>query len=202
MLTGGVIYRIFSDHLGSPRLIVNASTGQIAERIDYDEFGNVTTDTNPGFQPFGFAGGLYDQDTKLVRFGARDYDASIGRWTAKDPILFSGSDSNLYGYALNDPVNLTDPNGLDNVPDVFGESLPSKAQRAQPPKKGVQEYKEVEKEAEKTSQSALEYFKSLKDIFKKTFCGDDKTPPPPPPPPQPKPKAPPKLPEFKWKPAT
>jgi RHS repeat-associated protein len=65
--------------------------------MDYDEFGNVINDTNPGFQPFGFAGGLYDQDTKLVRFGARDYDASVGRWTAKDPISFNGGDTNLYG---------------------------------------------------------------------------------------------------------
>jgi RHS repeat-associated protein len=113
MVTGGVIYRIFSDHLGSPRLVVNASTGQIAERIDYDEFGNVITDTNPGFQPFGFAGGLYDQDTKLVRFGARDYDPSTGRWTAKDPILFAAGDTNLYGYVFNDPVNVIDRVGLD-----------------------------------------------------------------------------------------
>jgi len=40
--------------------------------MDYDEFGNVLLDTNPGFQPFGFAGGLSDQRTGLVRFGARD----------------------------------------------------------------------------------------------------------------------------------
>jgi RHS repeat-associated protein len=113
MVTGGVTYRIFSDHLGSPRLVVNTSTGQIAQRMDYDEFGNVINDTNPGFQPFGFAGGLYDQDTKLVRFGARDYDPTVGRWTAKDPISFSGGDTNLYGYVLNDPVNMVDPGGLE-----------------------------------------------------------------------------------------
>jgi RHS repeat-associated protein len=193
MLSGGVTYRIFSDQLGSPRLVMNASSGQIAERIDYDVFGNVIFDTNPGFQPFGFAGGLYDQDTKLVRFGARDYDPGAGRWTAKDPLLFGGGDINLYGYVLNDPVNLSDPSGLDNVPDIFGESLPNKAQRAQPPKKGVQEYKEVEKEAEKTSQSALDYFKSLVKLFKEALCGVA-----PPPPPQ---QAPPKLPEFQRKPA-
>ena len=45
----------------------------IAQRMDYDEFGNVITDTHPGFQPFGFAGGLYDLHTRLTRFGARDY---------------------------------------------------------------------------------------------------------------------------------
>ena len=113
MVTGGVTYRIFSDHLGSPRLVVNSATGQIAERIDYDEFGNVISDTNPGFQPFGFAGGLYDQDTKLVRYGMRDYDASTGRWTAKDPLQFAAGDSNLYGYVLSDPIDLTDPTGLE-----------------------------------------------------------------------------------------
>ena len=61
--------------------------------MDYDSFGNVLQDTQPGFQPFGFAGGLYDPDTKLVRFGARDYDPRTGRWTAKDPILFAGGDT-------------------------------------------------------------------------------------------------------------
>ncbi len=85
MIKGGVTYRIISDHLGSPRLVVNTATGAVVQRIDYDEFGNVTQDTNPGFQPFGFAGGIYDIDTGLVRFGARDYDAETGRWTAKDP---------------------------------------------------------------------------------------------------------------------
>ncbi len=115
MIAGGVTYRIFSDHLGSPRLVVNASTGVIAQRMDYDEFGNVINDTDPGFQPFGFAGGLYDADTKLVHFGAREYDASAGRWTAKDPIRFDGGDTNLYGYVLNDPINMVDPSGLDGT---------------------------------------------------------------------------------------
>jgi RHS repeat-associated protein len=63
------------------------------------------------FQPFGFAGGLYDADTGLVRFGARDYDAYTGRWTSKDPILFAGGDTNLYVYVGNDPVNEVDVDG-------------------------------------------------------------------------------------------
>jgi RHS repeat-associated protein len=112
MIRSGVTYRIVRDHLGSPRLVVNASSGEVVQRMDYDEFGRVILDTNPGFQPFGFAGGLYDRDTGLVRFGARDYDPEVGRWTAKDPILFAGGDTNLYGYVLNDPVNLADPEGL------------------------------------------------------------------------------------------
>ncbi len=111
MVKGGVTYRIITDQLGSPRFIIDQATGNIAERLDYDAFGNVLLDTNPGFQPFGFAGGLYDSQTGLVRFGARDYDPQAGRWTSKDPILFAGRLSNLYEYPLGDPQNHLDPSG-------------------------------------------------------------------------------------------
>ena len=95
----------------------------IAQRMDYDEFGRVVLDTNPGFQPFGFAGGLYDPDTQLVRFGSRDYDPEIGRWTAKDPIGFSGGSTNLYSYTFNDPMNYLDPNGLGaQLNEFFGNA--------------------------------------------------------------------------------
>ena len=114
MIKAGATYRIITDHLGSPRLVIDAATGSIAQRLDYDEFGNVTLDTNPGFQPFGFAGGLYDSETKLVRFGMRNYDAETGRWTTKDPMGFGGR-TNLYEYAANDPVNLIDPLGNQSV---------------------------------------------------------------------------------------
>ncbi|MDZ7828350.1 MAG: RHS repeat-associated core domain-containing protein [Halofilum sp. (in: g-proteobacteria)] len=90
MIKDGTTYRIVSDHLGSVRLVINTNTDEIVQRMDYSPFGKVITDTNPGFQPFGFAGGLHDRDTGLVRFGARDYDPEIGRWTAKDPIRFAG----------------------------------------------------------------------------------------------------------------
>lgn len=111
MVKSGTTYRIISDHLGSPRLIVNVADGSIAQRMDFDEFGNLTNDTNPGFQPFGFAGGLYDRGTGLTRFGARDYDPEVGRWTGKDPIMFRGRDSNLYAYSVGDPINFFDPTG-------------------------------------------------------------------------------------------
>ena len=122
MTKDGATYRIVSDHLGSVRLVVNASNGAVAQRIDYDAFGVVTLDTNPGFQPFGFAGGLYDADTGLVRFGARDYDTVVGRWTAKDPIRFDAGESNLYAYALTDPVNLIDLSGLDPVSEEIAKT--------------------------------------------------------------------------------
>jgi RHS repeat-associated protein len=98
--------------------VVDTSSGNIVEEIDYDEFGNVTNDTAPGTVPFGFAGGLYDKDTGLVRFGARDYDATAGRWTSKDPIRFHGGQINLYAYAANDPVDLRDPTGKISRRDI------------------------------------------------------------------------------------
>ena len=71
-------------------------------------------DSNPDWQPFGYAGGIYEPSTNLVRFGARDYSADVGRWSAKDPILFDGGDYNMYGYVVNDPVNYFSLNFLYN----------------------------------------------------------------------------------------
>jgi RHS repeat-associated protein len=93
--------------------LVTDVAGDVIKKIDYDSFGNIINDTNSGFAiPFGFAGGLHDSDTGLVRFGFRDYDPEIGRWTAKDPIGLWGGNVDLYGYVANDPVNYIDPHGL------------------------------------------------------------------------------------------
>jgi len=119
MVADGVTYRIYADHLGSPRMVVNVATGVIAQMRMYDEFGIVLTDTNPGFIPFGFAGGLYDSATQLVRFGARDYDAGTGRWTTKDPIGFHGGAANLYEYVNSSPVNTIDPLGLSGKLTIY-----------------------------------------------------------------------------------
>ena len=109
---GGNKYYIISDHLGTPRAITNAD-GDVLKQVDYDSFGNVISDSNPAISiPFGFAGGLADSDTGLVRFGYRDYDPETGRWTARDPIGFAGGDTNLYGYTFNDPLNFVDSDGL------------------------------------------------------------------------------------------
>jgi RHS repeat-associated protein len=116
MEKGGKTYRLIKDHLGSPRLVIESATGEVVQRIDYDEFGNVLQDTNPGFQPFGFAGGMCERATGFTRFGSRDYEAHTGRWTAKDPIGFAGHQTNLYSYVDEDPVNIPDPSGRDKPP--------------------------------------------------------------------------------------
>ena len=111
VVKGGQTYRLLLDHLGSVRLVVNTVDGTVAQRLAYDEYGSVTENTAPGFQPFGYAGGLQDDATGLVRFGARDYDPTIGRWTAKDPSGFGGESANLYSYATNDPISYVDAGG-------------------------------------------------------------------------------------------
>ena len=101
-------------------IAISDNNGNIIKQIEYDSYGNILNDSNPSFEvPFGFAGGLYDPLTKLVHFGFRDYDPYTGKWTAKDPIGFAGGDSNLYGYVLNDPVNLVDVLGLK----TWGEQI-------------------------------------------------------------------------------
>ncbi|MFV3409683.1 RHS repeat domain-containing protein [Bdellovibrio bacteriovorus] len=116
MSSAGKIYKYIVDHLGSPRLLVDVSSGKIVQEIEYDVWGKEIKNTNREFQPYGYAGGIYDVDTRLVRFGARDYDPDIGRWISKDPILFNGGDTNLYGYVQNDPINWIDPDGEMKLP--------------------------------------------------------------------------------------
>ncbi len=88
--TNGTKYYLHYDQVGSLRAVSNEN-GNVVKEIVYDTFGNIISDSNETLKvPFGFAGGLYDRDTKLIHFGFREYDPFTGRWTAKDPILFAG----------------------------------------------------------------------------------------------------------------
>ena len=108
---GGQRFVVGADQVGSPRVVVD-STGAIVKHVEYDAWG-VADDKHPAFDlPIGYAGGIADADTGLVRFGLRDYDPVSGRWTARDPAFFGGSPLNLYAYVANDPVSLRDPSGL------------------------------------------------------------------------------------------
>jgi RHS repeat-associated protein len=164
--------------------------------MDYDEFGNVTLDTNPGFQPFGFAGGLYDHDTGLVRFGARDYDPETGRWTTKDPMRFEGGDTNLYGYVLGDPVNFVDVYGYyeETVDEVTKLGNAAKANRdaaeeairLQTPEafdKWIEARQKMYGQGANTAKKAAEehyggYIKRAFKWCKKIIFGDDNIPDP------------------------
>jgi uncharacterized protein RhaS with RHS repeats len=90
MTRGGATYYLTYDQVGSLRIVADVS-GNVVKRINYDSFGNIIEDTDPTFQiPFGFAGGLHDRDTGLVRFGYRDYDPDVGRWTLRILYCFQG----------------------------------------------------------------------------------------------------------------
>jgi RHS repeat-associated protein len=110
VIKGGNVYRLFVDQLGSPRMAVNvANTADVPYRVEYSAFGTATPlgATALDWIPFGFAGGLLDPDTGLVRFGARDYDPVVGRWVSKDPLRFeSGDVPNLYLYVNGDGLRL------------------------------------------------------------------------------------------------
>ncbi len=118
-------YKIVSDSLGSVRYVLDVTgTGTPTAAMSYDAFGVLdSSSTNSGFVSVGFAGGLSDPDTKLIRFGARDYDPEVGRWTARDPIGFEGGSGSLYVYVDSDPINSNDPSGLFFLPGCIAGGL-------------------------------------------------------------------------------
>jgi len=85
VIRGGATYRVVSDQLGSPVLVIKpripaTSRSKLLTRLsDLERYLRAVTTG----MPFGFVGGLYDSDTKLTRFCVRDYDPTIGRWLAK-----------------------------------------------------------------------------------------------------------------------
>jgi RHS repeat-associated protein len=120
---GGTRYYVATDQLGTPKVITD-TTGTVVKQMEFDSFGMWTFDSNPGFDvPVGFAGGIVDTRTTLVRFGYRDYEPGTGRWTAKDPIFFAGGQGNLFGYVQNNPVNRIDPFGLWEI-EIGGIKFP------------------------------------------------------------------------------
>ncbi len=111
MIRDGETYRLITDLHGSVRLVVDSTSGEVVQQLDYGPWGQIRLDTDPGFQPFGFAGGIHDPDTGLVHFGARDYDPATGRFLQPDPMLFAGGYPQLHAYAGFDPINLIDRTG-------------------------------------------------------------------------------------------
>jgi RHS repeat-associated protein len=109
---GGARFYVATDHLGTPRVVVDSS-GVVMKGLDHDSFGVLLADSAPTFAvPIGFAGGLTDADTGLVRFWFREYEPAAGRWGARDPALYSAGQANLYAYVGNSPIASRDPSGL------------------------------------------------------------------------------------------
>lgn len=83
---------------------------------------------NGTIENWGLAGGFWDQDLGLVRFGVRHYDPSSGLFVTPDSYFIENAaecvrsplECNLYGYGRNNPLKYTDPTGniAETVLDV------------------------------------------------------------------------------------
>ena len=109
-------YDVHTDHLDTPRLLTS-STGAVVWSSHHEPFGKAHIQTDPDGDgthlafPLRFPGQYEDAETGLHYNRHRYYDPQIGRYLSPDP-LGQIDGPNLYLYAGNDPVNLSDPYGL------------------------------------------------------------------------------------------
>ncbi|WP_440068933.1 DUF6443 domain-containing protein [Tenacibaculum discolor] len=124
----------YKDHLGNIRLsytdanndgIITASsdpsTNEIIEESNYYPFGlkhkgyngNVSSIGNSVAQKFGYNGKELNEELGIQwhDFGARNYDATLGRWMNLDPLAEDYSTTSPYVYTLNNPMFFIDPDG-------------------------------------------------------------------------------------------
>jgi RHS repeat-associated protein len=108
-----------TDRQGSVRDITD-NTGTVQDTISYDGWGNVTSETHPGWgDRYKWTGRDLDIQTGLQYNRARWYDPTTGRWTSQDPLGFEAGDSNLYRYVRNHATSFRDPSGLSEVEGAY-----------------------------------------------------------------------------------
>jgi RHS repeat-associated protein len=108
-ITGATTLWYGHDHLGSIRVITNAS-GAVQASYTYDPYGNLVSSTGSlGNQPFRFAGEYQDSESGLYYLRARYYNPISAQFLARDsevPLTRSP-----YAYVLENPLNDRDPSG-------------------------------------------------------------------------------------------
>jgi RHS repeat-associated protein len=116
--SGGAVSYFFADHLGTSRVVTNATGTPPFEESDYYPFGGerAVTDTLPD-QNHKLTGKERDMESGLDYFGARYYSSTSGRFLSPDPENAGASEDdpqswNAYAYARNNPLLYTDPDGL------------------------------------------------------------------------------------------
>jgi RHS repeat-associated protein len=108
------------DANGNCMTVTNAA-GNITEQYYYDAFGKPYMfdamgnwlSASPSGNRFLFTGREYISELKLYDFRNRLYNPQMGRFLQPDPKEFAAGDYNLYRYCHNDPVNKSDPTGLE-----------------------------------------------------------------------------------------
>jgi RHS repeat-associated protein len=121
----GIWYNHHYDGQGNcTMLTAGTPPGAIQEQYDYDAFGfpyfyspNGNTLPSPPRTRFLFTGREWLSDLRIYDYRARQYQPELGRFLQPDPKEFAAGDYNLYRYCHNDPVNKTDPTGLDGWQD-------------------------------------------------------------------------------------
>ncbi|OMD34714.1 hypothetical protein BSK56_33475, partial [Paenibacillus borealis] len=107
-------YYLYNGH-GDVVQIVNTS-GTPVNTYSYDEWGNITSQTEGIQNSFKYAGEIYDAETGLYYLRARYYDPSIGRFLNEDTVegqIDNPLSQNLYTYVSNNPLRYIDPSGHD-----------------------------------------------------------------------------------------
>jgi len=104
------------DGNGNVAGLVNASSGSMDAQYEYGPFGEVIRATGPlaKANPFRFSTKYQDDETDLLYYGYRYYNASTGRWLSRDPIEEGGGE-NLYTFVRNAPIILIDLLGLRDI---------------------------------------------------------------------------------------
>ncbi len=120
---GTEFFILHRDHLGSVRAVTDTAGAEVRSQ-QHTPFGDQHSVTGTHYDSRGWIGER-EEETELVYLNARYYDPEIGRFTAPDPIAFPGQGLNRYTYALNNPINLSDPSGLSpiEVPFCVGVDL-------------------------------------------------------------------------------
>jgi RHS repeat-associated protein len=122
MRDDGTLYWLLSDHLGGTTITADSSGDLVAE-IRYRPYGKsrYTDGTTP--TTFHFTGQREESAIGLYYYGARWYDAQLGRFVQPDPIVPDPGDPqslNRYTYAKNNPVRFTDPSGYFSEEQLEG----------------------------------------------------------------------------------
>jgi len=109
-------YYYLKDHQGNNRVVINANGGDAVEVNHYYPFGSLFS-TSTNVQPYKYNGKELDTKKGLnwYDYGARHYDAVLGRWHVVDPLGDKHHNLSPYNYCLNNPLKFIDPDGREVI---------------------------------------------------------------------------------------